>query len=178
MGDDTNSGPTGEQPTAADLDQGGLAQLKRQLGELTAGELDLTEVQVINLSAAIGPEATARLGDLVAPHLPGNLSGDARLLDVTGQVVTAGNGAVRFLLSSFLGVTRLLVLAPVHLVATPCSTRPVSVTTQYRLVPDPAVLGASTDLEITLLAWSSGGSPAPEVVIDWRCRLVGCGILL
>jgi hypothetical protein len=34
-----------------------------------------------------------------------------------------------------------------------------------------------TDLEITLLAWSSGGSPAPEVVIDWRCRLVEVDII-
>ena len=61
--------------------------------------------------------------------------------------------------------------------ATPFSARPVSVTTQYKLVPDPTVAGAFIDLEITLMAWSSGGSPAPEVVIDWRCRLVEVDII-
>ena len=55
MGDDTNSGPTGEQPTSADIDQGALAQLKRQLGELTGGELDLTDVQVIKGVRVPGP---------------------------------------------------------------------------------------------------------------------------
>jgi hypothetical protein len=54
MSGDANSGPAGEQPTAPDIDQGALAQLKRQLGELTGQELDLIDVQIINLITAIG----------------------------------------------------------------------------------------------------------------------------
>lgn len=173
MGDDTNTGPTGEQTTAADIDQGALAQLKRQLEELAGRELDLTDVQVINLITAIGARTDSD-GSVTYQHviLPRKFCRDARLMDVTGQVVTAGNGAVTFLLSSFICVTPLSVLPPVNLVATPFSPRPVYVTTEYKLVPNPAVPAAFADLEITLMAWSPGGSPAPEVVIDWRCRLV------
>ena len=179
MGEDTNTGPTGEQPTSADIDQDALAQLKRRLWELTGGELDLTDVQVINLITAIGARTDSD-GSVTFRRIifPGKFCGDARLMDVTGQAVTAGNGAVTFLLSSFICATRLSVLPPVNLVATPFSTRPAYVTTQYKLVPDPAVPGAFVDLEITLLAWSPGGSPAPEVVIDWRCRLVEVDIIL
>jgi hypothetical protein len=178
MGDDTSTGPTGEQPTEADIDQGALAQLKQQLGELTGGELDLTDVQIINLFTAIGARTDSD-GSVTYRHivLPRKFCSGARLMDVTGQSVTAGNGAVTFLLSSFICATRLSVLPPVNLVATPFSVRPVYVTTQYKLVPDPAVPGAFIDLEITLMAWSSGGSPAPEVTIDWRCRLVEVDII-
>jgi hypothetical protein len=178
MGDDTSTGPTGEQPTEADIDQGALAQLKQQLGELTGGELDLTDVQIINLFTAIGARTDSD-GSVTYRHivLPRKFCSGARLMDVTGQSVTAGNGAVTFLLSSFICATQLSVLPPVNLVATPVSTRPVYVTTEYKLVPNPAVPGAFTDLEITLMAWSTGGSPAPEVAIDWRCRLVEVDII-
>jgi hypothetical protein len=179
MGDDTNTGPTSEQTAAADIDQGALAQLKRQLGELTGQELDLTEAQIINLFTAIGARTDSD-GLVTYRHiiLPRKFCSDARLMDVTGQSVTAGTGAVTFLLSSFICATQLSVLPPVNLVATPVSGRPVYVTTQYKLVPNPAVPGAFTDLEITLMAWSPGGSPEPEVVIDWRCRLVEVDIIL
>ena len=73
MGDDTNSGPTGEQPTSADIDQGALAQLKRQLGELTGGELDLTDVQVIKGGRAPGP-ARPRDQSVAVPGQPGHPS--------------------------------------------------------------------------------------------------------
>jgi hypothetical protein len=172
MGDDTNTGPTGEQTTAADFDQGALAQLKRQLGELTGGELDLTDVQVINLITAIGARTDSD-GSVTYRHvlLPAKFCRGVRLMDVTGQAVTAGNGAVTFLVSSFICVTQFSVLPPMNLVATPFSTQPIYATTQYKLVPNPAIPGEFTDLEITLMAWSPDGSPAPEVVIDWRCRL-------
>jgi hypothetical protein len=179
MGDDTNTGAAGEQPTAADIDHGALAQLKRQLGELTGQELDLTDAQIINLITAIGAR-TDNDGSVTYRHilLPRKFCSDTRLMDVTGQAATAGNGAVTFLLSSFICATQLSVLPPVNLVATPVSTRPVYVTTEYKLVPNPAVPGAFIDLEITLMAWSTGGSPAPEVAIDWRCRLVKVDIIL
>ena len=138
MGEDTNIGPTGEQPTAVDIDQGALAQLRRQLGELTGGELDLTDVQVINLITAVGARTDSD-GSVTYRHilLPRKFCNGARLMDVTGQAVTAGNGVVTFLLSSFICATRLSVLPPVNLVATPFSTQPVSATTQYKLVPRP-----------------------------------------
>jgi hypothetical protein len=61
MSDDTNTGPTGEQPTAADIDPGTLAQLKRQLGELTGRDLDLTDIQSSTCSRSPpGPTAMAR----------------------------------------------------------------------------------------------------------------------
>jgi hypothetical protein len=108
---------------------------------------------------------------------PGKSCTDARLMDVTGQAVTAGNGAVTFLLSSFICADVLSVLPPVNLVATPVSAKPFLATTQVKLVPNPTVPGAFSDLEITLLAWSPGGSPAPDVAIDWRCRLVEVEII-
>ena len=177
MSDDINTGPAGEQTTAADIDPGALAQLKRLLGELSGGELDLTDMQVRDLVPVFGiPIATTTRSDGKVTlrrffGLP-RVCRDAKLLDVAGQASTAGNGAVTLLLSDFLCVDRLSVDPPVNLVATPLSTRPVYVTTQYKLVPDPAVPGANSDLEVTLMAWSSGGSPASQVAIDWRCRLV------
>ena len=109
MGEDANTGSTDEQTTAADIDQGALAQLKRQLGELTGQELDLTEAQLINLFTAIGTRTDSD-GSVTYRHLvlPRKFCSAARSMDVTGQAATAGNGAVTFLLSSFICATRTL----------------------------------------------------------------------
>ncbi len=179
MDNNTNAEPTTEQAVVPGIDPATLADLKRQVGELTSGELPLTDQQIINLFYPVGAQ-TYTDGSVTFRSIiwPRKFCRDASLLDATGQVATDGTGTVTFLLSNFICSTVNSFQAPVNLLATPFSTRPVYVTTQYNLVPNPAAPGSFNDLEITLMAWSPGGTPAPEVVIDWRCRLVSVPIIL
>jgi hypothetical protein len=177
MENDMNTEPNGEQTTAPNIDPGALAELKRQLGELTSEQLPLTDQQIINLIHPVSAQTLTK-GSVIFSGIiqQQKFCRDFDLLDATGQVVTAGNGRVTFLLSAFI-CSALNYVPPANLVATPFSARPVYVTTQYKLVPNPAFPGVFKDLEITLLAWSPTGSPAPDVVIDWRCRMVSVDII-
>jgi hypothetical protein len=178
MENDMNTEPNGEQTTVPDIDPGALAELKRQVGDLTGEQQPLTDQQIINLIHPVSAQ-TVTNGSVTFSGiiLPQKFCRDFDLLDVTGQVATAGNGRVTFPLSAFI-CSPLNYVPPVNLVATPFSSRPVYVTTQYKLVPSSASPGVFSDLEITLLAWLPSGSPAPEVVIDWRCRMVLANIIL
>jgi hypothetical protein len=177
MENDMNTEPNGEQTTAPDIDPGALAELKRQVGDLTSQQQSLTDQQIINLihpvSAQTVTKGSVMFSGIIVQQ---KFCRDFDLLDATGQVATAGNGRVTFLLSAFI-CSPLNYVPPVNLVATPFSARPAYVTTQYKLVSNPSLPGVFSDLEITLLAWSPSGSPAPEVVIDWRCRMVLANII-
>jgi hypothetical protein len=165
---DTNIEPNAEQ----------LAELKRHVGGWRGGPA-LTDQQIFNLFFPVGAQTdTDGSVTFQSVVLPRTFCRGSILLDATGQVATAGNGAVTFLLSNFLCSTVNNFAAPVNLVATPFSLGPAYVTTQYRLVPNPAAPGSFDDLEITLRAWSATGSPAADVVIDWRCRVVSMPVAL
>jgi hypothetical protein len=66
--------------------------------------------------------------------------------------------------------------APVDLVATPRSEKPCYTTTTLTLI-GPADPGTFHDVQITLFTWMPNGSPAPNVSVDWRCRLPATAVI-
>jgi hypothetical protein len=162
-----------------DVDENALSELKRRLGELSKEDVVLTDQQILNFNVPVGA-TTYTDGSVTYRSLliPRKFCQGSTLLDASGQVVTAANGQVTFLLSSILCTLVNSFTAPVNLEATPFARTPVYVTSQYTLVPNPSAPGTFNDLKITLMAWTSNGTPAPEVVIDWRCRLVSVQIIL
>ena len=61
---------------------------------------------------------------------------------------------------------------PINVVATPLSESPIFLTMTYSLIqqgPDPSFV---PDVQMTAFTWNPDGSPAPNVMFDWRCRAV------
>jgi hypothetical protein len=61
---------------------------------------------------------------------------------------------------------------PINVVATPLGESRIFLTMTYLLIPqgpDPLV---HPDVQMTVFAWNPDGSPAPNVMFDWRCRAV------
>ena len=99
---------------------------------------------------------------------------DARLLDVSGVSSTGGDGKRVFRLSEFVCFGTINSLAePINVVATPLANTPGFLTAQHQLIP-----ATVDDVEITIFAWDANGVPAPNVVFDWRCRVVSNVIIL
>jgi hypothetical protein len=57
-------------------------------------------------------------------------------------------------------------MPPINVVATPHSSTPCFITSQYSFINDQA------DVEITLSTWDPNGAAAPDIAFDWRCRVV------
>jgi hypothetical protein len=45
-------------------------------------------------------------------------------------------------------------------------------------VPNPSLPNTFKDVQMTVLSWAPIGSPAPQVSVDWHCRLVQFQIIL
>ncbi|MDE2058181.1 MAG: hypothetical protein KGL31_02385 [candidate division NC10 bacterium] len=100
---------------------------------------------------------------------------NVKLRDVSGVSSTGSDGKTVFRLSEFVcdaAATggNVFVAAPVNVVATPLAQTPSFLTLDYSLI-DPTVNGFK-DLEIRAYAWGANGAAAPNVVFDWRCRVV------
>jgi hypothetical protein len=156
-----------------------IADLKKQLEGLAGGPLDASPELLIQLSFPVGAQTYDDNGAVTFRRiiLGGKFCSDLRLLDADGAATTGADGKTTFLLSSFLCATVNAFGAPVNLVATPRSATPCYTTTSYDLVPDPNAPGSFRDLQVTLYAWGPDGKPAPNIAIDWRCRLVSYPII-
>ncbi len=86
----------------------------------------------------------------------------AALLDITGVSSTDAGGNAVFRVTTFAG-SEIDAVEPVNVVATPLGGAPVFLTLEHAIV--------SGDVEITVHSWSPQGSPAPNIIFDWRCRL-------
>ena len=62
---------------------------------------------------------------------------------------------------------------PINVVATPRVSTPCFIT----LTHDLTTQGEATDIEITAFTWMTDGTPAPNILFDWRCRVVAEVIL-
>jgi hypothetical protein len=93
-----------------------------------------------------------------------NQCSDGRVLDVYGLSTTGADGTVTFRLSTFVCPTGAKYLLPINVVATPLGAAPRYLTVRRSVVNNGA------DLEIQVLTWNPNGTPAPNVVFDWRCR--------
>ncbi len=164
---------------APDVDENTLAELRRRLGDLAGEDVVLTDQQLLNFFYPVGATSYTS-GSVTYRNLifPRQFCQDANLLDASGQAFTGEDGTVTFLLSGILCSTVNYFAAPVNLEATAVTRSPVHVTSQYALVANPGAPGSFGDLRITLMTWAADGSPAPQVAVDWRCRLVSVPVIL
>jgi hypothetical protein len=155
-----------------------LKELRRQLDELAGKQVDVSDDNLIHFTFPIA-SSSVEDGSVTFERIifPGKTCSQMQLLDVAGDSTTGGNGQRAFRLSDFLCSTLNSFAAPVTLVATPRATTPCYVTTSLTLVPNPALPGTFTDVQITLFTWQPAGTPAPGISVDWRCRLVSFPII-
>ncbi|MBV8180642.1 MAG: hypothetical protein JO045_17950 [Mycobacterium sp.] len=150
-----------------------LKKLQKQLEEIAVKDLDLSSEKVINLGFPVASYDYDD-GEVASQFFIlgrwGKTCSSTRLLDVAGNSSTADDGKVVFLLSQFTCDTNNNYSAPVDLVATPRSGKPCYTTTTLTLI-GPSDPGFFNDVQITLFTWMPNGSPAPNISVDWRCRL-------
>ena len=89
--------------------------------------------------------------------------GQALLLTVAG-LSFVGQGKAELHLSDY-HCARVGFRHPVIVVATPRTPSPVFVTAV------PTIIDGGRDVEIVLHAWGPDGSPAPNVLVTWLCRV-------
>ncbi|HTP31841.1 MAG TPA: hypothetical protein VMJ75_06685 [Candidatus Acidoferrales bacterium] len=147
------------------------AEAKKQLEAMAGQELDITPEQV-NLTFPLGAHDVT--DGVVASRLilpPRKFCTPSPLLDASGATSTGAAGNVTFLLSNVICLPPVRSLAePINLLATAHTTTPFYVTATHALV-------GTTDVQITLFAWDAKGSPAPNVSVHWRCRVVSNQII-
>ena len=96
------------------------------------------------------------------------------LLEATGVSSTLADGKRVFQVSDVVcpqGVT-FGFAEPINIVATPLAESPIFLTMSYALIPQGPDPSFKLDVQITVFAWNANGSPAPNVLFDWRCRAV------
>jgi hypothetical protein len=153
--------------------------LKAALEAFTGNEIDATkqeiEQRIKNLTFPISTYAFTSSGEIVSKSILAFVPRscvESELLDVSGSATTGSTGSVTLLLNNFIcpnDVGRVY-SEPVNIVATPASTTPFYVTVTHSLVttpPSPFV----QNVQINIFAWDAKGAPAPDVAVNWRCRV-------
>jgi hypothetical protein len=156
-----------------------LEELRKQLDKVAGRELDLNLERLINFTFPIASHDVSN-GQVTFQHIffPGKSCSERNLLDVAGTSSTAADGKRVLKLTDFICSTINSFTSPVNVLATPRAETPCYATTTAILVPNPAVPGAFNDVQLTLFTWNRNGAPAPNVSVDWRCRLVTLPIIL
>lgn len=157
------------------------AQAKQQLEAIAGRPLEAEQLHFFRfpVGAFDYTSGSSAWRSIIIFQEPSLSCADAELLDASGLSTTGANGQVTFLLSNFVCLPLVRAFsAPISIVATARSTRPIFVTTTCTLVPDPNSPVSMNDLQITLYAWDANGAPASGISIDWRCRLVSLPIIL
>jgi hypothetical protein len=151
------------------------ADLKKTLETVAGHEIVASQEQLISLWMRVGSsnysDGAITFRSII---LPGKSCSPATFLDVDGASSTGTDGKRVFLLSEFACLPQLHSFAePINIVATPRSAAPFFVTVTHTLVGT----GTSSDVQITVFAWDANGTPAPNVVFDWRCRVISVQII-
>jgi hypothetical protein len=96
----------------------------------------------------------------------------SELLDVSGVTVVSSAGGVTLLITNFIcpNENSRFYSEPVNIVATAVSSSPIFVTVTHSLVITPPNTSA-TNVQINVFAWDANGAPAPNVTVNWRCRV-------
>lgn len=97
--------------------------------------------------------------------------GQSSLLTVGGLSFVGADGKAELRLSDF-HCARQTFLHPVIVVATPQTSSPVFVTAVPTILVNPG------DVQIVLHTWSADGSPAPNVLVTWLCRVQSVSTIL
>jgi hypothetical protein len=143
-----------------------LAEAKKHLEAIAGQQLDLTPEQIKLFQFPVGAHNNADGTVLFRSIFVGFKSCvQANFIDASGAVTTGAGGSVTFLLSDVICLPPVgSRMEPVNVLATPHSSTPVYVTTAHTLI------GAGSDLQITVFAWDAKGNPAPNVSVHWRTR--------
>jgi hypothetical protein len=157
-----------------------LQNVKKQIEAAAGHEIDIAPEQIISLRWPVGAhdytDGTVLWRSII---ILGQSCVSSTLLDASASSSTGSTGTVTFLLSSAICLPLVRSLAaPINLQATVRATAPSFLTMTYSLVPDPNSPQSYNDLQITVDTWDANGNPAPNVVFDWRCRLVSNQIIL
>jgi hypothetical protein len=154
-------------------------ELKRQIEAATGRPVDVNPEQLIWLRYPAGsyaylgvdenPNATWKNLLFDPPPKYCTSVADPGLLEVCGVSSTGADGKRVFLLSDVWCPQLEELSEPINVVVTPLSENPYFVTMTYSLVGSP---GYYTDLQITVFAWNTTGTPAAAVPFHWRCRVV------
>ena len=96
----------------------------------------------------------------------------SELLDVSGVSVIPNTGNVTVLITNFIcpNENSRFYSEPVNIVATAVTASPIFLTVTHSLVITPPNTSA-TNVQINIFAWNANGAPAPNVTVNWRCRV-------
>jgi len=115
--------------------------------------------------------------NIILPRPPTCVTSE--LLDVSGVTVIPATGNVTLLITNFIcpNENSRFYSEPVNIVATPVSASPSFLTVTHSLVVTPPNVSA-TNVQINIFAWGANGAPAPNVVVNWRCRVPTLTVIL
>jgi hypothetical protein len=147
-------------------------------------QIIITPIPFSNYSFTPAPTAPfeTNVGEVVSRNviviLPPACAG-SELLDVSGVTSTSGTGNATLLIKNFLcpNESGRFYFEPVITVATPASAKPSFLTITHSLVLDPS-LQSATNVQINIFSWNINGTPAPNVPVNFRCRVPTSTIIL
>ena len=156
------------------------AEIKKHIETIVGHEIDPGAERVIKFSLPLGSYAVLWMDESAQAcfrrifPVPGKECSIVQLLDAVGVSSTLADGKRVFQVSDVVcpqGVT-FGFAEPINIVATPRAESPNL--PHHDLLADTAGSGSiiHPDVQITVFAWNANGSPAPNVVFDWRCRAV------
>jgi|SRR5262245_7330717 len=163
-------------PTTKSEKTANSANIKKQLEALTGHKINNSEQLVKVFRNPLGTydytDGSAAWSWIFWPK--GKTCSDATLLDASGVSFTGADGKRVFLLSDYVCFSQFgrSLAEPINVVATAQSTGPFFVTATHALINN------GTDVQITVFAWDAKGAAAPNVTVDWRCRVVSIPIIL
>jgi hypothetical protein len=156
------------------------AELKKQIETIIGQEVDPGVERTINLFHPAGSYALFFMDQSAQAcwrrifPFPSKDCSIVRLLEAAGVSSTLADGKRVFQVSDVVCPEGVLWSfgEPINVVATPLAESPILLTMTYSLIsqgPDPSF---QPDVQMTVFAWNADGSPAPNVMFDWRCRAV------
>ncbi len=149
--------------------------IKKALETIVGYELTEDAVQRFDLFSAFAAyDRTDVPGNYVTKkslivHLPKTCEPQQGLLDVSGWWVTGSDGTSVFRLTDFICYEALPFMHPVNIVVTPTSSNACFATVKHLLVKNEK--NEVVDVEIEMFTWDVIGAPAPNISVNWRCRV-------
>jgi hypothetical protein len=155
------------------------AELKKQIEIIIGQEIDPGVERTINLFHPVGSYALFYMDQSAQAcwrriyPFPSKDCSIVRLLEATGVSSTLADGKRVFQVSDVVCPEGVLWSfgEPINVVATPLAESPIFLTMTYSLISQ-GHPSFQPDVQMTVFAWNADGSPAPNVVFDWRCRAV------
>src|SRR6516162_6365882 len=160
-----------------------LAELKKQLEEVTGREIDASPEQLAIFAFPVGSAfyaAAHESAEVLWRRIifPGKFCvAPVRLLEASGRSTTGSDGKSVFLLSVFICSGANEFSEPVYLLATPHVATACYMTMTHEIIPRDPPSPPFNDVRITAYSWAPNGIAAPNISFDWRCRVPSAEII-